>query len=76
MLLASELARQLNILVNRHGDYKIVVQGDSEGNSYDYARGLDMCFISEDLERTYDTLLEADINEESQNMDLVYVIYP
>lgn len=76
MLLASELARKLSILVNRHGDYKIVVQGDSEGNSYDYARGLDMCFISEDMERTYDTLLEADRNEENQAMELVYVIFP
>lgn len=76
MLLASELSLQLNQLVKCHGDRRIVVQGDSEGNSYDYARGLDMCFISEDLERTYDTLLEADVQEESQGMDLVYVIYP
>lgn len=45
MLLASELIRQLDHLVKRHGDYRIVVQGDNEGNSYDYARGLDMCLI-------------------------------
>jgi hypothetical protein len=76
VLLASELVRQLKLDIERFGDNPIVVQGDSEGNSYDYARGTDFCFITEDLQTTYDTLLEVDVNEESQQVHKVFIIYP
>jgi hypothetical protein len=76
VLLASELVRQLQLDIERFGDNPVVVQGDSEGNSYDYARGTDFCFITGDLERTYDTLLEVDVNEESESVSKVFIIYP
>lgn len=75
-MLASELVRQLELDIERFGDHPVVVQGDSEGNSYDYARGTDFSLITEDLQSTYDTLLDVDVNEETQPVFKVFIIYP
>lgn len=71
---ASQLIAQLSTLIAEHGDLTIIGQADQEGNSYDTIRGADFTYVSEDLESTVDSLMEAE--EYSEEFSPVIVIYP
>lgn len=71
---ASQLIAQLSTLIAEHGDLTIIGQADQEGNSYDTIRGADFTYVSEDLESTVDSLMEAE--EYGEEFQPVIVIYP
>lgn len=74
MIKARELIKQIDALVQEHGDFNILLQKDQEGNGYNFARGIDFTFVNEDLETTVDTFEET--QEYSETFTPTFVIYP
>lgn len=74
MISALTMIANLQDLVERHGNFNILLQGDEEGNRYDFARGVELTHVSEDREMTVDTTEEAE--EYGEEFTPVFVIYP
>jgi hypothetical protein len=75
MITANKLVSKLAALTSKGGNCNILLQADGEGNSYEYAEGAELTYVSKDLEHTYDSLEEALENGE-EDPTLVIVIYP
>ena len=74
MISAKTMIAKLEELVEKHGNFNILLQGDVEGNRYDFARGVELTHVSEDREMTVDTEEEAE--EYGDEFTAVFVIYP
>lgn len=78
MIMLTDLINKLQAIKEQHGNLPILQQADSEGNYYDWSRGVELGFVDEDLEYCYDPKsFESDI-EEDDRVDYTpcAVIYP
>lgn len=78
MIMLSQLITNLEAIYAEHGNLPMLQQADSEGNSYDWSRGVEVGFVDEDLEYCYN---ERDFNNDIELEDQIdytkcAVIYP
>ena len=55
-MLSNEMMQELE----EYGDLPVLMAKDAEGNGYNFARGLDVAWVTRDLESLYDSLEEAE----------------
>lgn len=61
----------------RSFDLPVVIQSDPEGNDYIHARDVAVCFITEDMQQTFDDLAEAeDYGLYEDDLTQVLLVYP
>ena len=71
----STLIEDLQQILDKHGDLKVILQADPEGNSYDTPRGAVIGYVDSDMEYCYESEEQA---TEDGNDDVreIVVIYP
>lgn len=76
---ASQLIVQLSTLIAEKGDFKVILQGDDEGNSYRSANGADLVVRQTDAgddDYCYNTMEEAhDDGHHKDDIEYVLVVY-
>lgn len=74
---ASELTSRAEHVKLLSGDLPVLLQADDEGNSYTYAEGVGTCYVTDDLQTTFDNLAEAEeYGLYEEDLTQVLVIYP
>lgn len=72
-MLSNEMMQELE----QYGSLPVLMMKDQEGNGYEFARGLDVAWVTRDLESLYDTLEEAeDDGYEEEELIEVALVYP
>ena len=76
---ASELLKELQDRIAEKGDFKVVLQGDDEGNSYRAASGADVVVRQTDAgedDYCYNTMEEAhDDGWHKDDIEYILVVY-
>lgn len=76
-MLCSELVASAFGRAREFGDMKVLLQADDESNSYSYASGVGTCYVTNDLQTTFDDLAEAEeYGLYEDDLTKVLVIYP
>lgn len=72
---ASEFAKTLQIMIEKHGDFDIIAAEDAEGNGYNDVRGIDVVFQNvDDPECIYDSEAEAEADD-VENYEPRYLVW-
>ena len=71
----SELIKILEAIKEVHGDLNILQQRDQEGNGYDWSRGAEVGYVTDDMEYCYSSEEKA-VSDAQEDWEEVVVIYP
>lgn len=72
-----DMIENLQKIRAKYGNLPILQQADSEGNSYDWTAGVDVGFVTDDLDYCYSTMddVEGD-DREGSDVTVCAVIWP
>lgn len=76
-MLASDLLWKVMAMSATELGLPVLLQADSEGNSYDFASDAVICYATKDLQQTFNDLTEAEeYGLYEDDLTQVLVIYP
>ena len=71
----SDMVKVLEKIKEQYGDLQIIQQADQEGNGYDWCRGAEVGYLTEDMEHCYSSEEDA-VSDDQEEWEEVVVIYP